>query len=577
MPDIMKVGLELDPTGMITGGTAAERILERMAVATERTEIEIMKLVDAMLTTPGAAAKVEAALSGVATAEAKVATSSELMIAGMSASSRAMSASEGMILGMSYAATSGAGSVEKVGVESRKTERSMHILGRRFGHMAGEVAGMARGTTRATEQLMMLGMGGVATVAITAGIFAIGSMFEYLRSEEEKTKKETEELIKKLNEAGQARMQKNFPGQSEDEQKHEAEMLKQLGEARKKLARAERGTEVYDNTTQGVAFVVSDRAVKKAKAGLKEINTALYEFYSARNEAFGNLPAEQNRIYFEEMTENLKVQAYAIDHTAEEVAQYAIQFDKKLNPAQQETIRNSLRLIDVTKRVHDALKESWTAGSNRVPGMPQHYQDNNVPDGSNYAPGVPDFLKGTGQGINSKASADKFLARQAATTAHYVEIWTQASAAVQDAIIGVFEAGPNDHIITDFFERILTAFRNMLAEMAFEAMRSGIEKILGQIFGFVAKGIGGAAGDAFKNAGGADGIFHPEGGNALASIGRVGSGDTTVVHQSVSFSITAMDARSVHQVLMEQRGTIAAVVAQAAQQSRAYRRALGGN
>src|SRR3954468_18564353 len=104
MADIMRLGLELDPGGMVSGGTTAERILERLALATERTEIEITKLVDVMLTTPGAAAKVEAALNGVAASEVKVQTASEAMIAGMSASSKVMSTSESMILGMSFAA-----------------------------------------------------------------------------------------------------------------------------------------------------------------------------------------------------------------------------------------------------------------------------------------------------------------------------------------------------------------------------------------------------------------------------------------------------------------------------------------
>jgi hypothetical protein len=580
MPDeIMKLGITLDPTGAVTGGTQIERIMLRMAAATEATEIEIAKLIDMMLTTPGAATRVSAALDTMAASEVKVATASEMMIAGMSASAVAMTESEKMIAGMSFAAQDlsvvGLGGIASAG---HSTDRALHILGRRFGHMAGEVAGLGFGASRAGEQLMMLGIGGAYTVAITAGIFLIGKAFEMLTTEASKTRKETDELVKSLGQAGAARLAKMFPGGTEDEKKKETELLARLTKARKKLKDVTQGSDL--SSLAGVPFFADTKKVKEAKDNLHDVNNALEELYGAQNDAFGQSPAEQNRIYFQGLNDELAKSAFAVNHTSAEVEQYAVNFDRKLNPAQQAHIKNQLKIIDLAKRVHDAMAEQWTAGSNAVPGAPFNpYSDNLIPSDSkgNYAPGVPDFLKGTGQGINSKSSADAFLARQKATTQHYVDIWTEAAAQVQDAIIGVFESSSNDHVVTDFFNRILTAFRNMLAEMAFEAMRSGIEKLLGMAFGFIVSNIGGGAKDALQNAGGTDGVFHPEANGDVASIGPSAPATTTVVHQTVQFNVSAIDARGVQAVLMDQRGTIAAIVSQAAGQSRAFRRSLGGN
>jgi hypothetical protein len=51
---------------------------------------------------------------------------------------------------------------------------------------------------------------------------------------------------------------------------------------------------------------------------------------------------------------------------------------------------------------------------------------------------------------------------------------------------------------------------------------------------------------------------------------------STVVHQTVNFSVNAVDGRDAARFLQEQKGTIAQVVAEAARSSSGYRRALAG-
>jgi hypothetical protein len=502
MPDeIMKLGLELDPSGVTSGGTIVERMMLRMAAATEQTEIEITKLVDLMMTTPGAAARVETALNGVAASEIRVQTASEAMIAGMSASARVMSASESMILGMSSAAGMASGNTVKLGGESAKTERTLHILARRTGHVAGEMMGLGFGTSRAMEQLMMLGVGGVATIAITVGMALIGRALESIRSEEEKTKKETDELVKSLNEAGQARLAKDFPGQTPEQVKQETELLERLAKARKDVDESLHGSKL--SNLAGVPFHAKPDRVKDAQEELQKVNTALYEFYSARNANAAQLPAAENQRYYAEQLDNLDQLAYALHHTSAEVAEYAVNFDKKLNPAQKEHIKNQLIALDLEKRVYEAMKENTILGNNKLPGSSHGAGDiGDVP--------YPDFLKGAG-GIQPSQRAKDVLAKQAEQAQHYVDIWKSAADEVQQAIVGIFESSTNDHVISDFFERILLGFRNMLAEMAAEALRSGIEKIIMAGVGFIANSIGGPAKDALQNAGGTDGVFSPSG------------------------------------------------------------------
>ena len=67
------------------------------------------------------------------------------------------------------------------------------------------------------------------------------------------------------------------------------------------------------------------------------------------------------------------------------------------------------------------------------------------------------------------------------------------------------------------------------------------------------------------------------GGNAAATgISMAPASQATVVHQSINFSVSAIDSRDMTRALQEQKGTIAGVVAEAARNSMGYRRALAG-
>jgi hypothetical protein len=50
----------------------------------------------------------------------------------------------------------------------------------------------------------------------------------------------------------------------------------------------------------------------------------------------------------------------------------------------------------------------------------------------------------------------------------------------------------------------------------------------------------------------------------------------TVIHQTVNFSVNAIDSRDAARFVQEQKGAISQVVAEAARGSSGYRRALAG-
>ena len=72
------------------------------------------------------------------------------------------------------------------------------------------------------------------------------------------------------------------------------------------------------------------------------------------------------------------------------------------------------------------------------------------------------------------------------------------------------------------------------------------------------------------------GVFQPSSRGLGSKVGRSSARGNAVINQTINFQVSAIDSRDAAKFIKEQQGTISAVVAEAVNNSSAYRRQLTG-
>lgn len=168
-------------------------------------------------------------------------------------------------------------------------------------------------------------------------------------------------------------------------------------------------------------------------------------------------------------------------------------------------------------------------------------------------------------------SALKRITEEQARLAQAQEaVWRRAFENVQDVFAQfITEIGATEDVFENFIRRILELWRDMMAQMAAQGF---LRWLVGQIPSLAA-GLG-ATGQNPRGPADIPGMSQvvPAHLPTLGGLGLVaaGSGGGVVVHQQVNFHIAALDQRGVAELLQDQQGVIAGIVAKAARESRSY-------
>lgn len=457
-----------------------------------------------------------------------------------------------MTAGMTVAGSSWQQGMQRISAANRVGEAAMQRTAQAVGqlppgfrkaenaivNMGLEMVGLQGKAGKLSEGLLMMGVGGTVTLALTAGLALGGAAYRFFTRDVQKAREEQERFAEQTREAAASRLRRDNPVEGFRAQL--AALSTEAAQLNRDLERAKQGRTTIDAKTGLSTTVVDPAAVRRAQAALDDFRVRA---------------TEVSHQFIDAMDEMAKRNAKAVDQITYDWNRVRNLF---LDEALGRVTRQREQAFERRMREIEEMFSSPTRLKLDVPTGDEIFRDVEA--------SAARVASSTGA-ATLKAIERTAVARQLQMAAFVQETWLSAARNIQsamaDTFMGIFEGQVRS--LNDFARSVVRIVQRSIAEILAAQAATGLAPIFRGVFGVAAGAAGGAAGVGGTGPNG-------WGGSALRAP------SAQVLQQTIVYApqVTAIDAQDTARFFRRHRGQLLAEVARGVQGSAAAAAAVRG-